>query len=699
VKEPAPAVRVRDLEVTFPGKPGGQPIRVLENVSLEVRRGEFVCIVGPSGCGKSTLLNVVAGFLPPTSGEVTVEGEPVRGPDPRRIFVFQENGVFPWLTVRDNISFGLLRKTPAEREKTVAHYVEMVGLKGFENAYPRELSGGMKQRVEIARALAANPDLIYMDEPFGALDFLTRLKMRTDLIRIWQEERQTVLFVTHDIEEAVQLADRVLVMTPRPATVLQAVTVDLPRPRDLDSAEYLAARDRIFAAMGMNARAGGAEAEGGRPRATFRLEGEARDADVLIVGGGPAGAILGAYLGRAGVDHLILDKAVHPRPHVGESLICSTTRVFQEIGFLPTLEGGGFVRKYGAVWTRPADPEPRVLRFQPIPHLGVSQDYTYHVDRGRFDALLLGHARARGSRVVEGAHVTGAEFGPDGAACGVRVRFGGGGEERVLRGRVVVDASGRGTVLGSQLKLKRNDPLFDQFAVHSWFEGVDRGPAETADHIHLHLLPRPRAWAWQIPISAALTSVGIVTRREDFLKAGDAAEEFFARHVATHPELARRLARARPVHGFVREGNYSYLMERMAGHGWLLVGDAARFMDPLFSSGVSVAAESARLASEAIVASLRSGRGDAAAFAGYEQTLRAGVNLWREFILLYYQLPPAFLDLLAREDGRADLRRMLQGEVYDVASAPVLDRLRRQIETVKADPSHPWRGDLVPLDA
>src|SRR5690349_19106358 len=139
MSDPAPAVRVRDLWMSFPGKKAGEPIHVLERVNVEVKKGEFVCIVGPSGCGKSTLLNIVGGFAVPTRGEVRIDGEPVRGPDPRRIFVFQENGVFPWLTVRDNIGFGLSKKAPAERERTVAHYVDMVGLKGFENAYPREL--------------------------------------------------------------------------------------------------------------------------------------------------------------------------------------------------------------------------------------------------------------------------------------------------------------------------------------------------------------------------------------------------------------------------------------------------------------------------------------------------------------------------------------------------------------------------------
>ncbi len=252
----APAIRIQNVWMSFPGKNGGEPVHVLEDINTEIAPGEFVCIVGPSGCGKSTLLNMVGGFLPVLEGHITVEGEPVRKPDPRRIFVFQENGVFPWLTVRENIGFGVRGQAEAERTRIVGHYTEMVGLTGFEGAYPRELSGGMRQRVEIARALAANPDIIYMDEPFGALDFITRMKMRADLVRIWQAEKKTILFVTHDIEEAVQLADRVLVMSRRPATIQEAVEIDLPRPRDLDSRGYLEKRDHIFRLMGMSLRVG-----------------------------------------------------------------------------------------------------------------------------------------------------------------------------------------------------------------------------------------------------------------------------------------------------------------------------------------------------------------------------------------------------------------------------------------------------------
>jgi ABC-type nitrate/sulfonate/bicarbonate transport system ATPase subunit len=248
VSRPA-KLSIRGLRMAFRTDSG--EVRVLEDIDLDVREGEFVCILGPSGCGKSTLLNVVAGFLEPTAGAVRIDGEEVRGPDPRRIFVFQERGVFPWLTAAGNIGFGLGGLPRAERERRVAHYVGLVGLAGFENAYPHELSGGMKQRVEVARALAVDPDVLYLDEPFGALDSITRLVMRGELLRIWQAERKTILFVTHDIEESVQLADRVVVMSSRPARIRRIVPIDLPHPRDLSSRRYLELRDGIFEEIGL----------------------------------------------------------------------------------------------------------------------------------------------------------------------------------------------------------------------------------------------------------------------------------------------------------------------------------------------------------------------------------------------------------------------------------------------------------------
>ena len=249
----APALKtklsVENVGVTF--KRDGKMTHVLENVNLEVGDGEFVCLLGPSGCGKTTLLNAMAGFLSPTTGLIHVNGEAVRGPDPRRIFVFQERGVFPWLTVEGNIGFGLFKLPKSEREDRIAHYIRMVGLQGFEKAYPPELSGGMKQRLEVARALAVNPDMLFLDEPFGALDSITRLVMRSELLRIWEAERKTIIFVTHDIDEAVQLADRVVVMSARPATIQQIVPIDIPHPRDISSAHYLELRDGIFKQIGL----------------------------------------------------------------------------------------------------------------------------------------------------------------------------------------------------------------------------------------------------------------------------------------------------------------------------------------------------------------------------------------------------------------------------------------------------------------
>jgi ABC-type nitrate/sulfonate/bicarbonate transport system ATPase subunit len=226
-------------------------VEVLRGIDLTVREGEFVCVLGPSGCGKSTLLNIVAGFVTPTEGDVTIDGVAVTQPDPRRIFVFQERGVFPWLNVEQNIGFGLFRLRDGEKHDRIARYVQLVGLQGFEKAYPNELSGGMKQRLEVARALAVNPDVLYLDEPFGALDSITRLQMRRELLRIWQAERKTILFVTHDIEESVQLADRVVVMTQRPARIRRIIDVDIPHPRDLSSARYIQIRDQLFAEIGL----------------------------------------------------------------------------------------------------------------------------------------------------------------------------------------------------------------------------------------------------------------------------------------------------------------------------------------------------------------------------------------------------------------------------------------------------------------
>jgi NitT/TauT family transport system ATP-binding protein len=242
-------LRIQNLSMVF--ERDGESVSALEDINLDVSEGEFVCIVGPSGCGKSTLLNVLAGFLSSTKGSVTIDGEAVSGPDPRRILVFQERGVFPWLTVEGNIGFGLSKLPRAKREERIAHYVQTVRLQGFEKAYPSDLSGGMKQRLQVARALAVNPDILYLDEPFGALDSITRVIMRGELMRIWQTERRTILFVTHDIDEAVQMADRVVVLSSRPARIKDILTVDIPHPRNISSPRYLELRDELLKQIGL----------------------------------------------------------------------------------------------------------------------------------------------------------------------------------------------------------------------------------------------------------------------------------------------------------------------------------------------------------------------------------------------------------------------------------------------------------------
>jgi ABC-type nitrate/sulfonate/bicarbonate transport system ATPase subunit len=229
----------------------GESLPVLEDINLDVDDGEFVCLVGPSGCGKSTLLNAMAGFLSPTSGSVRIDGEVVTGPDPRRILVFQDRGVFPWLTVEGNIGFGLSKLSRSERTQRIAHYVKTVRLEGFENSYPSDLSGGMKQRLQVARALAVNPDILFLDEPFGALDSITRVIMRGELLRIWQTERRTIFFVTHDIDEAVQLADRVVVLSSRPAQIKDVLTIDMAHPRNISSNRYLELRDELLKQIGL----------------------------------------------------------------------------------------------------------------------------------------------------------------------------------------------------------------------------------------------------------------------------------------------------------------------------------------------------------------------------------------------------------------------------------------------------------------
>jgi NitT/TauT family transport system ATP-binding protein len=228
-----PKLLIDGVSRIFPGVRGAAPTRALEPTHLSVPENDFITILGPSGCGKSTLLRIVAGLDRPTEGRVLLDGRGVTRPGPDRGMVFQSYTLFPWLTVAENIAFGLKEKgvPQAERRNTVSAYVEKVGLRGFENHFPKQLSGGMQQRTAIARALANDPEILLLDEPFGALDNQTRALMQELLLGIWERETKTVLFVTHDIEEAIFLASRVVVMTARPGRIKAEVPVDLPHPR------------------------------------------------------------------------------------------------------------------------------------------------------------------------------------------------------------------------------------------------------------------------------------------------------------------------------------------------------------------------------------------------------------------------------------------------------------------------------------
>jgi NitT/TauT family transport system ATP-binding protein len=213
----------------------GEPLLALHDVNFHVANHEFFSIVGPSGCGKTTLLNILAGFEQPTRGEACIDADRITRPGWERAVVFQEYALFPWYTVIENVRYGLRRKRLSEAEQIhlVKHYIGLVGLTGFETRYPCELSGGMRQRVSIARALAVNPLLLLMDEPFASLDIQTREYMQDELLKIWQRERPTVIFITHSIDEAIKLSDRVAIMTPRPGRIAEIKTVDTSRPRDL----------------------------------------------------------------------------------------------------------------------------------------------------------------------------------------------------------------------------------------------------------------------------------------------------------------------------------------------------------------------------------------------------------------------------------------------------------------------------------
>lgn len=242
-------IEVENVDLIY--RTASDVMTALSNVSLTVGENEFLCIVGPSGCGKTSLLNLIAGFCSPTSGTIKGRKGSINGPGPDRTMMFQDYALFPWLSVQKNIEYGLVRKKipKTERKERIEHYLNLIGLQGCQDKYPHQLSGGMRQRVALARALAVGPNVLLMDEPFAALDYFTREKMQDELIRVWESERKAVVFITHSIDEAVKLADRVIVMSPYPGRITEIVSIDAARPRALDSEANIKLCQRIREAL------------------------------------------------------------------------------------------------------------------------------------------------------------------------------------------------------------------------------------------------------------------------------------------------------------------------------------------------------------------------------------------------------------------------------------------------------------------
>jgi len=436
------------------------------------------------------------------------------------------------------------------------------------------------------------------------------------------------------------------------------------------------------------------------------------DFDVVVMGGGPAGSSMGAYLGKAGVKCVVLERELFPRPHVGESLVPSSTRVFRDLDFLPLMEEAKFPKKFGAAWTTDDKsayqhqfskeefaPESYVdIKFAERPQPGVDTDHTYHVDRGKFDLLMLQQAHKFGSEVYEGVKVKHVDF----EQPFPEVRFNMGSKEMGVTCKMVVDASGRQTLLGNQLKLKVKDPVFDQYAIHSWFDQYDRHVFATKgtepDFIYIHFLPISNTWIWQIPITDSVTSIGVVTQKRNFAKSREDREKFFWNSVGTRPMLADALHAAQRVRPFKDEGDYSYAMKQLCGDRWITVGDAGRFVDPIFSTGVSIALNSSRFAHTNILRALEKNDFRRESFSEYENTIRMGTKNWYEFITVYYRLNVLFTYFIMHPSYRLDVLKLLQGDVYDTAAPPVLEKMKQMVSEVEQNQKHPWHkllGDLT----
>jgi flavin-dependent dehydrogenase len=435
------------------------------------------------------------------------------------------------------------------------------------------------------------------------------------------------------------------------------------------------------------------------------------DFDVIIVGGGPGGSTAASYLAKAGLSVAVFESEIFPRPHVGESLVPATTRVLLETGAMAEVEKAGFPEKYGASWTTPGKHSqlnsPALsfdffsnfdVQFGEREQEGVDRPFTYHVDRSKFDLILLKQAEKLGAKIQQGVRVLGVDFdNPE--LVTVTTRFGSVSTDYTAR--MVVDASGRQTLLGRQLKTKVPDPVFNQYAIHTWFDNLDRealaAEPHEVDNILIHFLPVEDTWVWQIPITDTITSIGVVTQKKQFAGANMDREKFFWKYVRTRPELADELRKAERIRDFKAEGDYSYSMTQVTGDRFVMIGDAARFVDPIFSSGVSIALNTARLACHDIVAACEADDFQRSRFATYENLQRMGTRNWYEFISIYYRLNILFGAFIRDPEYRLDVLQMLQGDMYE-ESPKALTAMRKVVSEVESDPGHVWHPYLGKLN-
>ncbi len=637
-----------------------EPLHAVNGVSLAVEDGEFIALVGPSGCGKSTLLSMLAGFDRPDSGAALLDGEPVAGPSRRGILITQRGSVFPWMTVRSNLEFAARDLPRDEVRQRFSHYINFVGLRGFEDAWPHQLSGGMLQRVEVARALMAKPDVLFMDEPFGALDALTRMRMRAELIEILARDRHTCLLVTHDVEEALHLADRVVVFSPRPATVQAVFEVRVPHPRTLTHPALVRLKEQILGELGLSTLdilrdETAAHAPTGdrsltpeervapapfsvRPSSPpVRIGGEAVEQfDVVVVGGGPGGASAATVLAQEGLKVCVMEREHFPRPHVGESLLPSIWDLFDRLGVTAEIEAEGFTVKQGISFTLPDKSRDLQLLISEYPEY-FPRPYTYHVERARFDEILLHNARDKGATVREGWTVRDVLFQGDRA---VGVLAGPNADEpRPILAPMVVDATGQACLLSRKLGWRRPDPALNKVSHYACFDGgfrpglSDAEPeiAPGAQTTGVHTIDG--GWLWYIPLRDNTVSVGAVldARHDSGVRGSPQAR--FDHAVQSSPLVAGWLASARQKTEIQTISNISYLNDRFVGNGFALIGDASMFVDPIFSSGVTMAMRSGVFAAEAILDCAQAGDYSAKRLEAYEARIRLPMS--RIFKMIY----------------------------------------------------------------